>query len=120
MPLDVGKHDSLIPTPANQTVHVVKNRLFKLAYRAVALVFEAIEIDQRCNVVIPLPEQTSYLVGHASYGDSAAKRHWPRFDSLGPQVIDEKPIDELFFSWSFDGDRQTDQGRPPRRFFCQS
>ena len=92
MPLDVGKHDSLIPTPANQPVHFVEYRLFKLANRAVALVFEPVEIDQGCNEVIPLPEQT-FTISCATRATvmSAAKRDWPRFNPLGPQVADDQP-----------------------------
>ncbi len=120
VPLDIGEHGSLIPVPGNQAVHVIKHRALKLGPGAVAFVLESIEVNQRCNEVVALPEQVSHLVRQSRDGDIAANRDRPRFDSPGAQVADNEPVDELFFSWPFNRDRQSNQGRPPSTFFCHS
>jgi len=98
MLLDIGKHSSLIPTTADQSVHVIEYRAFKLAFRSVTLVLEPVEINQRCNEVVALPEEGSHLVRQSRYGDIATNRDRPRFNSLGAKVPHNQLVDELFFS----------------------
>ena len=43
-----------------------------------------------------------------------------RFDSLRLQVRGEQVFGEFLFRLSLHRDGETDHGRPPRRFFCQS
>ncbi len=43
-----------------------------------------------------------------------------RVDSIIPQILSKYLFDEFFFRISFHGNGDSDQGRPPSRFFCQS
>ncbi len=123
--LDIGKHPRRIGDALPDLLH---QTVFQRLDRKLSLVAKTVEVDQRRHGV-----ERSVQVNHLRYessdadvatantaGPGAGEQERGRLDFPLPQMAGEHLLDERLFGLAFHGYGETDHGRPPSRFFCQS